>query len=180
MENKIRVTVEYEKNETTKFDALIEQYQAAKKLADEKVAYYKPLAIAAEEGKLKAILEQVEIIKDYCRQAHKTLGMVLKPSAYVGSDLIGGLEGSHFVIYFDENHGVWSAEFRHHPFTLNNYQENPSDFVNRSYNIIAQWEKMGIFAELERQVCRSVEGAIERQNNRIKNIEGRYNSITSQ
>ena len=180
MENKIRVTVEYEKNETTKFDALMEQYQAAKRLADEKVSYYKPLAIAAEEAKLKAIIEQIDTIKDYCRQVHKTLGTVIKPSAYVGVESLGGLEGSHFVIYFNENQGVWSAEFRHHPFTLKNYQENPSDFVNIHYNIIAQWEEFGTYAELERQVCLAVDSAIKRQNSRVKNIEGRYNSITSQ
>ena len=42
--NEIKVTVAYEKPTTSKFDALMAEYEAAKKYADETVAYYKPLA----------------------------------------------------------------------------------------------------------------------------------------
>jgi hypothetical protein len=46
--NEIKVTVAYEKPNTSKFDALMAEYEAAKKYADETVAYYKPLADIAE------------------------------------------------------------------------------------------------------------------------------------
>ena len=40
----IKVTVEYEVPKTNKFDALMAEYEIAKKIADETESYYKPLA----------------------------------------------------------------------------------------------------------------------------------------
>ena len=54
--NEIKVTVSYEKPTTSKFDALMAEYEAAKKYADETVAYYKPLADVAEDAKFDAVL----------------------------------------------------------------------------------------------------------------------------
>ena len=66
--NEIKVTVTYDKPTTSKFDALMAEYEAAKKYADETVAYYKPLADAAEEAKFDAIMEQLETIKEYAKR----------------------------------------------------------------------------------------------------------------
>ena len=69
--NEIKVTVAYEKPTTSKFDALMAEYEAAKKYADETVAYYKPLADVAENAKFDAIMEQLETIKEYAKRIYK-------------------------------------------------------------------------------------------------------------
>ena len=63
-------------------DIIIKKYNdyKLKKLdeVNETVDYYKPLADCAEKAKFEAIMEQLEIIKEYAKKIHENLFYVLK------------------------------------------------------------------------------------------------------
>lgn len=66
--NKIKVTVNYETPNTTKFDALIEQYLAAKAVTDATKETMIPLIEEGGKAKYDAICKQLDVIADQLRK----------------------------------------------------------------------------------------------------------------
>lgn len=92
----IKVTVEYEKPNQDRFSALMEQYKAAKAVADETKNELQPLIDAGTEAKYKAICEQVkEFGKRLCEAVwrngkYESIGGYFGFSACVGEGYGGG------------------------------------------------------------------------------------------
>ena len=152
----IKVSVEYEKPKTTKFEALMKEFELAKKVADETVDYYKPLADCAEEAKFEAILEQLEIIKQYAKQISNI---------------------THEATFFREWFGTWAFELVYRPqetscvFEIRYgsrkfIKDNISSFVMSGTNIVGNWEKWCCFEKLEKAACKKLERLIAKEQER--------------
>lgn len=175
----IKVTVSYEEASTSKFDALMKEFEAAKQLADEQVAYYKPLADAAEDAKFQAILEQLETIKEYARRLAKiSRSNEALLDAYLSSEDLRGYSGSYFKVIC-KNDRV-EVKFDDIPFTPEYFQLRREKFCNRSYNIIADWDKLGIYETLEEKAHRAIKYKIEEAQMRGQNQIKRLNRVTGE
>lgn len=181
--NEIKVTVSYEKPTTSKFDALMAEYEAAKKYADETVAYYKPLADAAEEAKMSAILEQLETIKVYANilsgfSAQKQATI----RAYISSSELDQYchTGSYFSVYCSPR-GTYLIRWNDIEFTIENLKTRNSEFTSRyskKHDIIGRWDEWGVYQRLEKDAFAQLQRYINDQNERAQKQINRLNNIT--
>ena len=169
--NEIKVTVTYEKPTTSKFDALMAEYEAAKQLADETVAYYQPLADVAEDAKFDAIAEQLETIKRYAQKiASITQEDNVKIYTYCNGSLfsVNYKQNSNFP--FDIN---WDGTH----FTKDNIHRQHGWFCEGRYNIVGKWDEWGVYQALENNACSQLTNAIKAQVARGQNQIDRLNNI---
>lgn len=164
--NEIKVTVTYEKPTTSKFDALMLEYEAAKKYADETVSYYKPLANAAEDAKFDAIIEQLEVIEEY---AKRICAITDKSAVWIKT--------SNFMVCYRTYHEL---EITWHglDFTKENLHRNPHRFCESMYNIIGNWDEWHMYEMLEQNACQQLTKAINEQKQRAQEQIDRLNNIT--
>jgi type I site-specific restriction-modification system R (restriction) subunit len=178
--NEIKVTVAYEKPTTSKFDALMREYEVAKKYADETVSYYKPLADVAEDAKMSAILEQLETIKEYARKL-RTLSdkHTARISACVTAKMRSSYHssGAYFEIYCDEL-SVCSITWSAIPFTLENLATRRYDFTGTGWNILGMWDEWHIYEKLEEEALRQIRSKITEQTRRSNAEKNRLHNIT--
>lgn len=165
--NEIKVTVIYDKPTTSKFDALMAEYEAAKKYADETVAYYKPLADVAENAKFDAILEQLETIVDYAKRI-----CAIHPNKRAV-----WIKTSNFTVCYRTD---YRPEITWHgmEFTKEKMHRNPHRFCESIYNIIGHWDDWHMYEMLERDACRQLAEAIEEQTRRANHEQSRLYNIT--
>lgn len=150
----IKISVSYNTPPTTKFDALMKEYEAAKKVADETIAYYAPLADAAEHAKLLAIIKQLEPIKKCATQLAKINDGVVIIDAYANSKrfyVSGYRDGSAHI--------AWAGA----KVSLENFDANPYFFTGPDYNILGNWNNWKIYEQLETRACEMLKAAIECQ-----------------
>ena len=166
----IKVTVEYETPTTSKFDALMAEYVIAKKLADETVAYYKPLADVAEEAKVDAILEQLETIKEYARR----ISEITNDAVFIQHWICD----RRFDIVYRPNETIHKYEVKWggEPFTKEQSKIRRNAFFDGS-NIIGRWEEVRAYENLEKEAFRLLEDAINKQKNRAHYQQNRLNNI---
>lgn len=181
MNNRIKVTAEYEIPETSKFDLLMAEYEAAKKYADETVAYYKPLADVAEEAKMIAILEQLETIKKYATQIRALReNKNTSIEAYVSREQRDDTSGTYFKVALSSS-GQYRIIWGNIDFNLSEFQKYRYGF-NASYgeahNILGNWEKWKVYESLERDAFRQLEYLIDVQEKRAQAQVARLNNIT--
>lgn len=176
----IKVTVEYEVPKTSKFDALMAEYEAAKKLADETVSYYKPLADAAEEAKMLAILEQIKTIQQYAQ----TLSTLEKSGIAVIRCRIDSCQrgpycvhDAYFEVRFDPN-GEHSVFWDGNVFNIAGFRRCKGNFVDGSYNILGNWDRWQVYRQLEENACKQIKAKIDQQKTRANNEKNRLNNIT--
>ncbi len=164
--NEIKVTVSYNKPTTSKFDALMAEYEAAKKYADETVSYYKPLADAAEEAKFDAIMEQLETILEYAKRIS-----AIKDKRAVW------IKTSNFTVCYRID---YKPEITWHgmEFTKDKMHRNPHRFCESIYNIIGHWDDWNMYEMLERNACQQLTEAIEEQKRRANHEQSRLDNIT--
>lgn len=165
MSNTIKVTVEYETPKTTKFEALMKELEVAKKIADETVSYYKPLADCAEEAKFEAIMEQLEIIKQYAKQISDFTGQAV---------FIEEWFGSKFQVIYRPQENRFRFEIR--------YGGQPFDkhevlVKRKGINIITNWENNRHFEILEQNACKQLQELIKKENSRGQKQIDRLNAI---
>ncbi len=175
--NEIKVTVSYEKPTTTKFDALMEEYKAAKQIADETVSYYKPLADAAEEAKMDAILEQIEPIIEYAKQLSAMKKDKVTLNAYVNSSKSGHYGLQTFGITY---HPCWDAAaitWNSMVFNKQRLKEYPEYIARSPYNILGNWDKWNMYKGLENDAIRQLKNEIEKQHQRGQKQINRLNNI---
>lgn len=181
--NEIKVTVTYDKPTTSKFDALMAEYEAAKKYADETVSYYKPLADAAEEAKMMAILEQLETIKEYAdRLSMLSEKKQAEIKAFIDQNMRGGYHssGSYFSVYRNP-YGEYIIRWAGQEFTLEKLKTNRYDFTNvhsNGYNILGRWDEWKVYELLEREALRQIKSYIAEQKRRANLQTDRLNNIT--
>lgn len=179
--NEIKVTVTYEKPTTSKFDALMKEYEAAKKYADETVSYYKPLADAAEEAKFNAIIEQLETIKGYadklCEFSEQKQATI---RAYISASERGCHSGCYFSVYRNP-YGSYRIQWDGIDFTAEVLKTNPDNFTadySERYNILGRWDEWKVYECLEEEALRQLQRHINAQNERAKKQINRLNNIT--
>ena len=165
--NEIKVTVTYEKPTTSKFEALMAEYEAAKKYADETVAYYKPLADAAEEAKFDAIMEQLETIVEYAKRI----------CAIDSNQRAIWIKTSNFTVCYRID---YRTEITWHgmEFTKEKMRCNPHRFCDSIYNIIGNWDEWHMYEMLERDACHKLTEAINEQKRRANHEKNRLYNIT--
>ena len=186
MNNSIIVSVEYETPKTSRFDALMAEYAAAKKCADETISHYKPLADAAEEAMVVAILTQLETIKGYVAQIHALDSSVTKISA------VGEVRGVNAYSAWDFSVKVdhLTNDIRYYwgglPFNLEGLTSHHRAYTGVSgteyedkYNILGNWNEWEIYSKLEERCLRELRRIIEHtkdcgnvQRERLERIAG--------
>ena len=177
--NEIKVTVTYDKPTTSKFDALMAEYEAAKKYADETVAYYKPLADAAEDAKFDAIMEQLETIKKYAKRISEIkddAAVWIKahiPSSVCGCANSGGQEFQ--VVYRPkETTYMWEISSAHVKFDRKRIAYHSED----SHNFIGNWDEWRVYEKLERNAISQLNELINEQKRRANAENNRLYNIT--
>ena len=180
--NEIKVTVTYDQPNTSKFDALMAEYEAAKKYADEIVAYYTPLADAAEEAKFDAIMEQLETIKEYAKRISEITGKSTWIQAFLSAELRGykyseNYKGRFEVIY-RVNDGfeiMWKGD----QFTKNRLK---AGWYGAKYdvadNIIGMWDEWQVYQKLEENALAQMRTAIAEQKRTANQAKNRLYNIT--
>ena len=174
LNNNIKVTVAYEKPTTSKFDALMAEYEAAKKCANETVAYYKPLADAAEDAKFDAIMEQLQVIIGYAKQLYD-IDSSSSSGCIVVRAYVGG-KGSQFDIAYHPDRPIairWDGA----NFTKECMHRNPDWFCKGSYNIIGEWDEWNVYQKLENDALKQIQRYIDKQTDRGQNQINRFNNI---
>lgn len=179
----IKVTVEYEAPKTSKFDALLDEYAVAKKIADETVSYYEPLADAAEEAKFDAIMAQLETIKQYAKSISEINGQAVWVRASLSAELRKSPykcmdTWKHFEVVYRPQSGfeiMWDGD----RFTKERLRQYRDCMCYRERNIIGKWDEWGVYRMLEESACKQLKDMINRQINkgqeqinRLKNIQG--------
>lgn len=181
--NNIKVSVSYEKPSTSKFAALMAEYEAAKKYADETVAYYKPLADMAEEAKMLAILDQLENIKEYALTLQALTGVkTVKISAYIDRALRGyySKAGCFVVKANDSGTSIYwdGVEFTMDAFKARRYHFTGAE--DESVNILGNWEKWKVYETLEKDALEQMQYHIKGQQNRAEKQKDRLYNITKE
>lgn len=162
----IKVTASYEyDNSHSKFDALLTQYNIAKKIADETKAIKQPLINAMGEKKLELIMEQLETIKKYA----STLSM-LQNDACVAVRAIGK-GGAHCVKITHSN--KWGDKFTIY---LDGY-ENPIPSWFEEHGIVTRWNELNLYESLKQDCERQLERLIQRANSSTDKINNLYNTM---
>lgn len=167
----IKVTVSYEQPNTSKFDALMAEYEAAKKYADATEAYYKPLADAAEEAKFNAIMEQLETIKGYAMQISNITGKDVYIRVWVGSCRLD-------VDYYPHN-GHCNVSYGGCLFTMTSANRNRRLFFE-GCNLIGRWDELHAYQELEEEAFDLMRTAIDKQKKRAAHQINRLHNITKE
>jgi hypothetical protein len=175
--NEIKVTVSYDKPTTSKFDALMAEYEAAKKYADETVAYYKPLADVAEEAKFNAIMEQLETIKEYAKRISEIKnGEAVWIKAYVSSDTCGYHSGQEFEVIYRPKETVWKFEVR------SSWREFSRQHIKyhteEGHNFVGNWDEWKIYEKLERNAISQLNSLINEQKRIANQAKNRLYNIT--
>lgn len=181
--NDIKVTVTYDKPSTSKFAALMAEYEAAKKYADETVAYYKPLADMAEEAKMLAILDQLENIKEYALTLQALTGVkTVKISAYIDRALRGYYSSAgHFIVKTDDRGP--SISWDGVEFTMDALKTKRYHFTGaecEAADILGNWEKWKVYEALEKDALEQMQYHIKRQQNRAEKQKDRLYNITKE
>ena len=169
--NEIKVTVTYDKPNTSKFDALMAEYEAAKKYADETVAYYKPLADAAEEAKMDAILKQLETIKEYA----KRLSDITNESVWIKA------KHPTNTIYFEvvyRINGGYDIAWGGHTFDTKNLRWSRYRFCIDTWNILGMWDEWRMYEQLDNNAMQQLRGVINKQTREANAEKNRLYNIT--
>lgn len=165
----IKVSVEYETPKTTKFEALMKEFEITKKIADETVSYYQPLADCAEQAKFEAILEQLEIIKEYAKQ----ISSITHEATFLRSWFEGKGAWAFEVIYRPrETTFEFEIKYGGKPFVKN----NPSLYQGGT-NVVGNWEEWRCFECLEKEACKQLEELIKKEQQRGQTQIDRLNNI---
>lgn len=169
--NEIKVTVAYKMPKTTKFDALMEEFEVAKKMADETVAYYQPLADVAEDAKFDAIAEQLETIKRY---AQKIASITQEDNVKIYTYCNGCL----FSVSYKRNSNFpFEISWDGTNFTKDNMHRQHGWFCEGRYNIVGKWDEWGVYQALENNACAQLTRAISKQVERGQKQIDRLNNI---
>ena len=177
--NEIKVTVTYNKPETSKFDALMAEYEVAKRYADETVAYYKPLADVAENVKFDAIMEQLETIKEYAvRISEIKHGSAVWITAYIPSGLCGSsnCDGEKFSVIYRPKETSFRFEIR------SAWQEFSRKqikyYTEGSHNFIGNWDEWKVYEKLEEKALELLRKEISEQTLKANAEKNRLYNIT--
>lgn len=190
MENKIKVTVEYEKPTMSKIDALLKEYEAAANVASETKRELTPVIKEVGLAKHAAIMKQLEPIMD---------GM--KKLSHLNDILNGRDSGVRLVVYY-EHPGVGARKFIidygrgnncekfdiKYCVSLESYSDKGENFKDTSsdeYNlmfggdrgIVTHWNKLGIIDKLNKELEKRIKDNIDSAFRIKKATENKLNNL---
>ncbi len=168
MSNVIKITVEYEQPKADKFNELLTQYHNIKKISDDTISYYKPLADAANEKKMELIIEQVKTIQQYLTEINK-----LDNRYNVVCERIN-IAGTYrnFKVFSDKIY--WYDE----PFTMNQYITS-NDYMKGTFEtVFIKWDELKIYESLEKQCVDKLNIIIDREKAKAEKQIKRLKNIT--
>ena len=181
----IKVTVEYEVPKTNKFDALMNEYMVAKKIADEAESYYKPLAELAEEVKFDAIMHQLETIKYYAQQISRLNNdgcatWIIATIPYHERNDHNYMQGSgDFTVEYFPKEANFRIRWGGVIFDKERFNNGRCNFCSGSQNVIGNWDKWRVYQRLEEDAIKKLNELIQKQTerqqrqiNRLKDVQG--------
>jgi hypothetical protein len=177
--NNIKVTVTYEKPTTSKFDALIAEYEASKKYADETVSYYTPLAEVAEEAKFDAIMVQLETIKEYAKRISEIKGgEAVWIKAHIHSSMCGSSNsgGQEFQVVFRPKETTYQWEIRSAWMDFD--RRRIKYHTEGCHNFIGNWDEWKVYEKLERNAINQLNELITEQKHIANQAKSRLYNIT--
>ncbi len=188
MDNKIKITVEYEKAPKTRINALLAEYEAAQNVAIETEQALTPIINEVGMAKHQAILEQLKPIEDGLKDLY-TLIKRLDPSKKQVKIICyynhPGVDQRKFKMYYKEGMQNAGIEFCIALSSYNDtgyyFRDPKSDFNGLMFGadrgIITHWNKLNIINKLnealEKEIKRNIDDAV----NKSKNIETKLNNL---
>ena len=188
MDNKIKITVEYEKAPKTRINALLAEYEAAQNVAIETEQALTPIINEVGMAKHQAILEQLKPIEDGLKDLY-ALVKRFNPSkkqvnimCYYEHPDIGERK---IKMYYNEGISHVGIEYC---IALTSYNDNGYDFRNprsdpyhlmfgSNRGIITHWNKLDIINKLnealEKEIKRNIDDAVSKS----KAIETKLNNL---
>ena len=158
MENKIKITVEYEKPEMSKIDALIEQYVAAEKVTNATISETKPIIEACGRAKYEAICKQLEQIGWKLRKFCLIGKRVVSPYIEVWYE-----DSRRFRIEYDYKYDGISYLYNVGTFNSGNsfYNASNYEYLIRKDGLVTNWNKYNIINELNIALEKKVQSEID-------------------
>lgn len=187
--NEIKVTVAYNKPTTSRIDTLFAEYEAAHSLAEATKAELTPIINAVGEAKHRAILDQLEPIKEAVKKLHElrkqTYGEGSVSSTYINTYYTLDNDDRGFVIKYSE----WLGGGITIVFSNTNLSSmNGFDFekINRryehmyfsaEYGIITNWNKLNIIEGLQKALERQIKDLIDVANRKRDTLQANFNAM---
>lgn len=175
MENKIKVTVEYEKPEMSKIDALMEQYAIASKIANKKTSEIRGTIKEVGHAKFLAIGEQLKEIGAKLRQLCLVGNRVYDPRirAYYSDHY-------RFVIQYNYDRDCLYYTFGNSDCgsSLNNFfSESEYQYLVRDNGLVTRWNEYDIINELNKDLENKIIRETESQFANIRIAERHLNDM---
>lgn len=172
----IKITVAYTAPVTDKFDALLEQYGEVKRLSNETVNFYRPLAEAAEETKVTLILEQLKTIHGYLLKLNSI-------DIYRNYITVHSQPGHKDSFVFAVELGVdnelvvrWNDYILNHDNVVKWGNHFTANYHDR-YNILGNWDKWRMYEKLENRCLELLTTEIDKQKRLAENEKKRFHNI---
>lgn len=175
MENKIKVTVEYEKPETNKIDALMEQYAIASKIATQKTSEIRGVIKEVGRAKFLAIGEQLKEIGAKLRQLCLVGNKVYDPRIYVCYGYHRRFEIQYkydndyvYYLYGSSDCGSRLDNF----FSEGNYQ-----YLVRDTGLVTNWNEYDIINKLNEELEKKIISETKSQFSNIRIAENHLETM---
>ena len=164
----IKVTVEYEKPEMSKIDALIEQYVAAEKVADATISETKPIIEACGRVKYEAICEQLYQIGEKLRKFCLIGKRIVSPYIDFRYE-----DGKRFEIKYDYKYDSISYLYNVGTFNSGDYfdSERNYEYLIRKDGLVTNWNKYNIINELNISLEKKIQSEINSRFNHANEVK---------
>lgn len=172
----IKITVAYTAPITDKFDALMTQYGEVKRLSNETVNFYRPLAEAAEETKLALILEQLETIHGYLLKLNSINDSINFIKAHSQPGHKDSLEFLVELGYNNEMVVNWDRLKLNHENVVKRVNYFTANYHDR-YNILGNWDNWGMYERLENRCIELLNLEINKQKKLAEDEKNRFHNI---
>mgnify|MGYP003483174118 CR=1 FL=1 len=189
MTNNIKVTVSYEKPTTSRIDTLFAEYDAAHNLAEATKAELTPIIDAVGEAKHRAILDQLEPIKEAVKKLHKlrkqTYGEGNVSSTYINTYYTLNNDDRAFVIKYSEwvGGGMTIVFSNTNLSSMNGFDFEKIEckyehmYFSAKNGIIANWNKLNIIEGLQKALERQIQDLIQVANRKRDTLQANFNAI---
>lgn len=174
MENKIKVTVEYEKPEMSKMDALMEQYAIASKIASKKTSEIRGVIEEVGHAKFLAIGEQLKEIGAKLRQLCLAGNRVLSPCIeayykdYTRFQIQYNYDRDHLFYLYNAT-GMGSGD--------SFFSEGEYKYLVRENGLVTKWNEYDIINKLNQALERKIISETESQFANIRIAERHLNEM---
>lgn len=176
--NKIKVTVDYETPSTTKFDALIEQYLAAKAVTEQTEDTMIPLIKEGGQAKYEAICEQLYVIADQLKKISELRGGQHTEEAS-GTYFLNDDCYRMYVRYYPVRNEIaitYRERFGYTAWDFLDWENQSKDLLSLD-GLVTNWNQFKIIEEMQRNCNWHLRCMIETQQKKAKTITETLNKI---